>query len=317
MFEGYGKTWAGLLIYNDNEMSPRLFTTYLLSVPLVLGFAVALLLRLNPYLSIAAIGAASVLCHLGAYVYLMLGAGARASKAEEFLPDFLSLAASNIRAGLTPDKALIVSARPEFGPLGKAVNDAAKGSVTGMPLDQVMAGIGERLHSDVLDKTITLVVEGLHSGGDMADLLEKTAFDLRKFRSVRREIDAIILNYVLFIMAAITFGAPLLYGISSFLVEIMLKIKSKIGAGAEEASAMGSVSIFKGKLAFTADSVTLFAALAITITVFFGCMTVGVMSSGKRVDGLKYFPVVWLIAMGILFGIKAGLGAVLGGLMGS
>lgn len=316
MIEKYVKIWADLLAYNDMETKPRAFSAYVLALPLIIGFIVSVALKLDAIYIVGTMAGLSIIVHLSAYVYLVVGAGARASKVEEFLPDFLSLTASNIRAGLTPDKALIVSARPEFGPLGKAVDDAAKTSVTGMPLDQVMISIGEHIHSEVLEKTIKMIVEGLHSGGDMAELLEKTAYDLRKFRSVRREIDAIILNYVLFIMAAIAMGAPLLYAIASFLVEIMMKIKGKIGSGGDAAAAMGSVSIFKGKLAFTPEAITLFAALAITITVFFGCMTVGVMSSGKRMDGLKYFPLIWVIALGILFGIKLVLGSVLGGLMG-
>ena len=54
---------------------------------------------------------------------------------------------------------------------------------------------------------------------------------------------------------------------------------------------------------------------SIVITVFFGCMAVGVMSSGRRVDGLKYFPLLTLIALGILFGIRFALSAILGGML--
>ena len=124
----------------------------------------------------------------------------RAAKVEEALPDFLALVASNIHSGLTPDKALIVSAREEFGPLSVEVNRAGRYSLTGMPLERVFVGMTEHIHSDLLDKTVRLIVEGLHSGGDMAELLEKTALDIRKFRSIRREVSSIILSYVLFII---------------------------------------------------------------------------------------------------------------------
>ena len=77
----------------------------------------------------------------------------------------------------------------------------------------------------------------------------------------------------------------------------------------------GSVGIFKGKLLLTPEGVQLFSVLAILITVFFGCMAVGVMGTGKRVDGLKYFPILALIALAILFGIRFGLGSVLGGML--
>jgi archaellum biogenesis protein FlaJ (TadC family) len=258
-----------------------------------------------------------ILVHVLAYSYLVLGANSRAAKVEDVLPDFLSLVASNIRSGLTPDKALIVSARDEFGPLSDAVNKAGKNSLTGTPLDQVIASIGENIHSNVMEKTTHMIVEGLHSGGDMSELLEKTALDIRKFRAVRKEVNSIILNYVLFIVAAITFGAPMLYGVSTFLLDIMLKIKSKIGGADMESlsSISGSTGIFKGKLMLSPEAVALFSSAAIIITVFFGCMAVGAMYSGKRMDGLKYFPILTLVALAILFAVRAGLSMVLGGML--
>ena len=317
MLKKYIRLWSGLLNYNDIEMDARRFSTYLLAVSFASVGIITVALTSDPTLALAASVLAFGITHIVVYTYLMLGANSRAAKVEEVLPDFLSLVSSNIRSGLTPDKALIVSARDEFGPLTAAINKAGKHSITGMPLEQVIMGIGEHIKSNTLDKTIRLIVEGLHSGGDMAELLERTALDIRKFRSVRREINSIILNYVLFIVAAVTFGAPMLYGVSTFLVDIMLLIRSKIGsAGTSGMAALsGSVGIFKGKLLFTPEAVALFASSAIVITVFFGCMAVGVMSSGKRVDGLKYFPLLAAIALGLLFAIRFALSAVLGGML--
>ncbi len=316
MINAYIKIWEEMLIYNNNEMDSRRFSTYLFLGSLLPGLVVSAVVFAELLLTFSGMVIGSAMIHAIAYTYLLLGANSRAKQVEEVLPDFLSLVSSNIRSGLTPDKALIVSARDEFGPLTDAIVKAGKKSITGMPLDEVMLGMTEHIKSSVFKKTIVMVVEGLHSGGDMAELLEKTALDVRKFRSVRKEVNSIILNYVLFIIAAITFGAPLLYGVSTFLVEIMVLIKSKIGTGTEAASALaGQVGVFKGQLMLTPEAVTMFAALAIGITVLFGCMAVGIMSSGKRVDGLKYFPGLLLISLGILFGVKAGLGAVLGGLI--
>ena len=50
------------------------------------------------------------------------------------------------------------------------------------------------------------------------------------------------------------------------------------------------------------------------MTVFFGCMAMGIMSSGRRVEGLKYFPLLALIGLAILFGIRGVLAGVLGAL---
>lgn len=305
-----------MLLYAGSERRAGKFAVALFIAGILLGALSFALVEGAGEIRAAAALSVFLGIHIAAYAQLLLASNSRAAKVEDVLPDFLSLVASNIRAGLTSDKALIVSAREEFGPLTKAIYKAGKSSVTGMPLDQVMMQMCEYINSPVLRKTIMLIVEGMQSGGDLADLLERTALDIRKFRSVRKEVNSIILNYELFILAAVTLGAPLLYSVSTFLVDIMLKIKSKISISSDSASMLsGQVGIFKGKLLLTPDAVAFFASVAIVVTVFFGCMAVGVMTTGRRVDGLKYFPVLALVGLGILFGIRAALMAVLGGMM--
>ncbi|MCX6774313.1 MAG: type II secretion system F family protein [Candidatus Micrarchaeota archaeon] len=316
--EKYQKAWAQLLTYNDIDLDPRQFTYLVFFASLAIGLIAISIMGVmkqpTAYSLVAGILAFAA-AQIIAYIYLLLAAQSRAAKVEEILPDFLSLMASNIRSGLTPDKALVVSVQEEFGPLAVEIERAGKSSLTGKPINEVLLGIVEHIDSDALRKTIYLIVEGLQSGGDIVELLEKTAQDMRKSSSLKRETSSIILNYVLFIIAAISLGAPLLYGVSTFLVDIMLKIKQKLAVtGGEEAkSAMsGQVGIFKGQLQLTSDAVALFAVASIVITVFFGCMAVGVMHSGKKLDGIKYFPLLLAVALGILFAIRWGLGQMLG-----
>lgn len=318
VMERYQKIWVLLLNYNDIDFDARRFSSLILSVALALGLVTGFLLGIGnqlPAYSFAGGVLVFIAFQILAYTYLRLAAQSRAAKVEEVLPDFLSLMASNIRSGLTPDKALVVSVEDEFGPLAVEIERAGKSSLTGKPINEVLVGIGEHIDSDTLQKTIYLIVEGLQSGGDIAELLEKTAMDMRKSSSLRRETSAVILNYVLFIVAAISFGAPLLYGVSTFLVDIMLKIKQSMAISAGDAatgSLSSQVGLFKGQLQLSSEAVSLFAVASIVITVFFGCMAVGIMHSGKKLDGLKYFPVVLAISLGILFAIRWALGQMLG-----
>jgi len=313
--EKYSHYWKDLLVYNDIEMDSRRFSTVLFMACLNIGLIASIFFANNFWSMASAFLVTFATIHVVVYSYLLLGSNSRAAKVEEALPDFLALVASNIHSGLTPDKALLVSAREEFGPLSVEVNRSGRYSLTGMPLERVFIGMTEHIHSDLLDKTVRLIVEGLHSGGDMVELLEKTALDIRKFRSVRKETNSMILNYVLFIVAAITFGGPLLYGVASFLVDIMLKIKHKLAVDAT-GSLSGQMGVFKGQLMLTPEGVAMFSSAAIIITVFFGCMAVGIMQSGRRMDGLKYFPLLVIIALSILFLVRGALGFVLGGMMG-
>ncbi len=318
MIERYRKVWAKLLTYNDIDFDVRPFSFMIFSASLVLGLIAAFLMNVEKqplaYSSLAGM-LAFVAAQILAYVYLLLAAQSRAAKVEAILPDFLSLMASNIRSGLTPDKALIISVQEDFGPLAVEIERAGKSSLTGKPISEVLIGIGDHIDSDALQKTIYLIVEGLQSGGDIAELLEKTAVDMRKSSSLRRETRSVILNYILFIVAAISFGAPLLYGVSTFLVDIMIKIKqnmSVLGGGGGIGSLPDQVGIFKGQLQLSSEAVSLFAIASIVITVFFGCMAIGVINSGKKLDGLRYFPIILAISLGILFAIRWVLAQMLG-----
>ncbi|MDE1798653.1 MAG: type II secretion system F family protein [Candidatus Micrarchaeota archaeon] len=320
-FERYQKLWAEMLFYNDIRFDGRKFSSLLFFVSGDFALLVLILLHFGGQPSLYSFlggGLTFLGLHLLVYSYLRLNSSNRAAKVEEVLADFLAIVSSNIRSGLTPDKALLVSVRDEFGPLATEIERASKSSLTGKSLEAIITDIGGHIQSNVLEKTIRLITEGIQSGGDVAELLEKTALDLRKFRSVRREINSIILNYVLFIVAAITFGAPMLFGISTFLVTIMLQIKKNIAAaGSSSMSGLSSqVGLFKGQLLLTADGVTAFAAAAILITVFFGCMAIGVMYSGKRMEGMKYFPMLALLSLGVLFFVRAALGLLLGSMIG-
>ena len=50
----------------------------------------------------------------------------RIKKMELAFPDFISLMASNLRAGMTIDRALVLSARKEFDPLDKEILQVGK-----------------------------------------------------------------------------------------------------------------------------------------------------------------------------------------------
>ena len=55
----------------------------------------------------------------------------RLKKMESSFPDFIQLVSSNLRAGMTIDKALLLSSRKEFAPLDEEILHLGKDLVTG------------------------------------------------------------------------------------------------------------------------------------------------------------------------------------------
>src|SRR3989338_5231262 len=69
------------------------------------------------------------------YVSMLMMADSLKNRVEEVLPDFLSLSASNVRAGMTIDQAMWYAAKPEFGILSTEVATVAKKAFGGVPFN--------------------------------------------------------------------------------------------------------------------------------------------------------------------------------------
>ncbi len=183
----------------------------------------------------------------GIYLWLSITAESKGKFVEKILPDALQLIASNVRAGMTTERALLISARPEFGPLEIELKKASKLILTGTPIQNALGEIPKHIHSKALEKTIWLVNKGISSGGQIADVLTQLSDDLREQNSLQDEIKANISIYVMLIFFAAAIGAPLMFGISSFIVQILSKQMSGLHTEAlEESSVVSSRTPFAG-----------------------------------------------------------------------
>jgi pilus assembly protein TadC len=235
-------------------------------------------------------------------IWLSIKIDGRARQAEGALPDALQMMASNIRAGMTPDVALLLSARSEFGSISTEIRKAAKDAMTGKTLEESLLKISKRISSKTLSRTFNLIVEGMRSGGSLASLLEETSMDLRNAMMLMREIKANVMAYFVFILMAVGLGAPMLFGVSMTMVEVMTQMTSKITI---PEGASGIMTMKQTEEPLNVEFINMFSIAAIGITVFFGSMTLGVIEAGKELDGLKYILFLAILTYGIFFGTKA------------
>ncbi|MBU1973858.1 MAG: type II secretion system F family protein, partial [Nanoarchaeota archaeon] len=92
-----------------------------------------------------------------AYVYLMLAIDKKAARIEESLPDALQLMASNLRAGMTPDKALLLSARPEFGILKDEIDLVGRKVAMGTSIGFALMEMTTRVKLKRLSRAVELI----------------------------------------------------------------------------------------------------------------------------------------------------------------
>lgn len=237
-------------------------------------------------------------------VSIILIADSRAAEIEKVLPDALQLMAANVRAGMTIDRAIWLSARPEFGVFEEEIRRAGAKTIGGKPIKIALMEMSSRIKSELLEKTFRLVIEGIESGGELAHLLEETASNARTVQSLKKEIKSSVTTYSIFIFFAAVLGAPVLYSISLFFVEIMTKLWSPQMLGGVEltGSTMGGGMLSKaGVPTISVDQLFWFATSSILLTTFFGGLIIGLIQTGREKNGIKYIPALMAGAMAAFF----------------
>lgn len=221
---------------------------------------------------------------------------------DDILPDALRLISANIRSGFTPDRALLLSARPEFGPLEKQIIKTAKLTFSGQPLEDAMQIMPKNINSNALKRTVDLLVEGMRRGGNIANLLDGLSNDIRQTKILKKEVQAFVMMYAIFIFFAAGIGAPLLYGISSFLVETMKEIG---GVSEVSATVPGTMKFmaFSGVQVET-QFLMLYMVSALSVTSIFGGLIMGLIQQGSEKAGLKYIPVLFGISITIFLLVR-------------
>ncbi|MBS3060905.1 MAG: type II secretion system F family protein [DPANN group archaeon] len=251
------------------------------------------------------------------YVIVQLMSDQRTQQIENVLPDALRLISANIKVGITPDKALFLSARPEFGVFSDEILRVAEETIAGKTIMQAMVRMTDRTESVLLKRVVELINEGLNSGGELASLLEKTADDIRVSSVLNQEIQSNIGSYVIFMMLAVLIAAPMLYATSMNFIVLTDSIKQSIGLEALSQAAVTGVNIpFIGsskQISIDFGALRLFSVINISISAFFASMLLGIFRDGQERTGLPYVPVfiiggllVYFIADALIGGLMAG-----------
>jgi flagellar protein FlaJ len=249
-------------------------------------------------------------------VSIVLIADARAAEIEKVLPDALQLMSANIRAGMTVDRAIWLAARPEFGVLEEELKRAGTNTIGGKSIKVALMDMATRVKSSLLEKTFRLLIEGIESGGELAHLLEETARNVRTVQSLGKEIKSSVTTYSIFIFFAAVLGAPALYAISLFFVEIMSKLWSpKVLGGVQvTGSSMGGGMLSKaGAPTITVSQLFNFAVSSIVLTTVFGALIVGLIQTGREKNGIKYIPLLTCGALIVFLAAQYLIHAIFGG----
>jgi len=309
------KAYTRILQYANIKVHPNIFIGFVLffgfGLALAISFYLATFLKFPLILTFIGL---FLFFQVAVYMYVVIQVDAKARFVENILPDVLQLMSSNLRAGLTTDRALLLSSRPEFGPFQDEINLVGKEITMGKTVKDAFLNMPKRIRSDKLTKTITLIVSGLESGGELASLLEQTAENLRKQKFVEEKIKSSIMMYLIFIFAAIGIGAPLLFGLSSFLVEVLTTNLAAVDI--PESTVSGSMPLTFTSVSISSGFVISYAITSIITTSVLGSLILGLIGKGKEMRGVRYIPLLIGLSLSIFFLVRVVIRGMIGGLFG-
>lgn len=311
IFPFYTRAIEKMAFYTDMKKDPREYANFIIVLSLILGvigFVITLLLW-TWYFAIMMLFVIFGLTMLVFYLLLMLDADKRASDAERILPDALQLMATNLRAGLTTDKAFLVSAREEFGVLNEEFKKVAKEIATGKDLTDALTDMAKRFKSNIIARTVDLIVFGITSGGELAPLLEESASSLRQQLLTAKQIHASVMMYTIFIFAAVGFISPLLFGLSTALTQIMSNTLGSIEAIPSEVS--GRIPLAVSPVIISVGFVRGFSIALLIASAILSSLVLGLINSGEEKNGLKFIPILIVIGLAVYFVTGVLIGAVL------
>jgi len=285
-----------LITFSGGKRSPAHFFHTSLIISLAIGLVMGIIVR-NYFAYIFPLVFLATFLFFHGLLYLAVER--RTRYVESILPDALQLVAANIKSGFIPSRALVLSARKEFGPLSEAIKNVGKEMMTGKSLQESMGEMTKNIKSEVLETTVTLVTKGVRAGGQLVSLFEETAIDIRRKESIKKEVRANIMMYAIFIGFAGCIGAPILYALSGFLVSTISTLGQTVSVSAEATAKMPLKMNFG--IGISSEFLLIFSVAAILITTIFGGLIIGLISSGKEKDGIKYIPILAIASLAVFF----------------
>jgi len=245
------------------------------------------------------------------YFYVDLRIFKRTKKMEEMLPDFLQVVSSNLKGGMSFEKALLQSIKPRFSILANEMAEVSKKVMTGYDISQALSELGRKYNSPMLRRSIDLMISELESGGEISELIDKIVENLKDTKLMKEDISASAIAYIIFISVIVIFIAPLLFSLSFNLLIVVLSFISRLSTAS---SRVESLPFSVGEVTIDPTDFRTFSIIALLVIAFFSSLIVSIVEKGNVKSGLKYIPIFVIGSLTIYFIFMKILGSVFSGL---
>ncbi len=218
------------------------------------------------------------------YPYIL--AMRRINSIEEALPDALKQLADTLKAGGTYEYGLREISTAEYGPLSFEMENVLRKMEEGENMEDGLASFAENVDSVLVRRTVAIINDAIKAGAGLADVLDEIADDVRALHRIGRERIAGTMLQVIFIVAAGSIVAPIIMGMITTVIELLIAT---------------SAGIVKSKFEIvqavaTKDIIVILIQIYIVIEVVASGAMIALTREGKISKSLIYIPVLLLIA---------------------
>ncbi|MDO8508748.1 MAG: type II secretion system F family protein [Nanoarchaeota archaeon] len=271
----------------------------------IFSLAISITTYLITWSSISAIIALIVsICLVQFYLFTkeLIKTSQRLRKMEDVFPDFIELMASNLRAGMTIDKALLLSSRKEFSPLDEEILNLGKDIITGKDINSALLAMASRIKSEKIFKTIAVINSGIRSGGNLAIILEETAGNMRQRSFIEKRAASNVLMYLIFIFFAVAVGAPALFALSSILIQVLTNILGNIPQ--LDTTVATNLPLTLTAINVPLNFVIIFSVVFLLAISTLASLLLGLVNKGEEKAGAKYILPLGLSSVAVYFLVR-------------
>jgi tight adherence protein B len=162
-------------------------------IAVLAGLLTTLLTNFNLLVSALAFVAGLIL----PWLYLGFRADKRRKDFYQALPDSMQLLSGSLSAGYSLPQALDTTAKESGGPLGEEVNRALLESRLGLPIEESLEGVAQRMESKDFHWVVMAIRINRKVGGNLAEVLATVGQTLRERERLRRQVKALSAEGVL------------------------------------------------------------------------------------------------------------------------
>lgn len=276
----------------------NLFVTFLITF---LSFAVIML-------------SITFLVTTASYFFLNIKIYKRTKELEDRLPDYLSLVSTNLKGGLSFEKSLWASIKPEFGILAREITIVSKKVLTGNDVIEAMNDFSMKYDSPILRRSVNLIIGEIESGGRIVDVIDRVIENLRKTRNLKEEMAAATVSYMVFIGVIVIAIAPGLFALAFQLLNIIIGFTGTISTSSTgvAGSFFGGGGV--GKSSINPGDFKTFSIFALSLVAIFSSFIISIIERGDIRGGLRYTVaflmgsvIFYFIFLKILTGLFSGL----------